>query len=517
MNVFPFSQYFEQVPTSTIATLLVVSMVPTYLLMLVQAAFNRPLRNSAARGGIVSLQMAGTVGRARAVIDSWDDQARSSAKRGLWLDYLYLLSYAATLALACIWAARQFAGISSWLERAGGILAGLMLLAAAFDALENLALLIELYWAPRAVWSALSFLCASGKFLLVILGLFYAFAGIAAWVAIDPIGRSQIVLAVVGVGVLVRAYVASVPALTYFAFRHAALVLVVVVVYAMVYGQFGTDYGIVSLFWNDQPTTRISASLGATLLLADLGIVVYFVAPKLVAALIGPPPWNRTPRTVADNLTYLMRFLMISGLPFVLLLLAPAVLPAAFPSVPRSSSALAGGLPAYGLDVLIWASGIALGAALPLLFILLIWLLYKKWLPGGDRMRNDARISIAIFYATFIGIYVVFAGPLYQWASPAFAICVLLGCLLMIYALPEYFIARISPSLRRWPVPPGAILVGLLVLIFGLANNEPYKLRFPKMSQYYPGGNLGLVDLRRERAIRWKRKTAARRPCVIDR
>ena len=497
MNLLPMSQLFEHVRSSTIATLLVVSMVPTYLLMLVQAAFNRRLRSVAAPRGIVSFQLAGTVDRARAIVGSWDDPARSSAKRGLWLDYLYLLSYASALVLGCIWAARQLAAVSPWLEWAGGMLAWLMVLAAVFDSLENLALLIQLYRTPRAFWSALSFFCASAKFLLAMLGLFYVFAGIAAWVGPDPLGRLQIVLAVLGAAVLIWAYLDSLPALTYFAFRHAALVLVVVVVYAMVYGQFGTDYGLVSLFWNDQPSTRISASLGVTLLMADLGIVVYFAAPELVAVLIGPPPWNGTPRTVANNLTYLIRFLMIGGLPFVLLLLAPAVLPAAFPSVPRSSSALAGGFSAYGLNALIWALGIVLGAILPLLLLLLIWILYKKWVPGGAEIRDDVRISIAIFYAAFIGLYILFAGPLYKWASPAFAICVLLGCLLMTYALPQYFITRISQSLRRWPIPPGAILVGLLVLIFGLVNNDPYKLRFPNMRDYYPGENLGLVDLRR--------------------
>jgi hypothetical protein len=497
MNVLPLSRFFEHVPTSQIATLFVVSMAPTYLLMLVQAAFNRKLRNSAARGGIVSLEMAPTAGRARAIIDSWDDQARSSAKLGLWLDYIYLVSYAATLVLGCIWAARQLGNGSSWLEQAGGTLAGLVILAAAFDALEDCALLVQLYWKPRTPWAALSLLCASAKFLLLVLALAYVLAGVAAWVAIEPIGRSQIVVAVVASGGLIRAYLGCVPALVDFAFRHAALVAVVVLVYAMVYGQFGANYGIVSLFWNDRASTRISASLGVTLLLADLGIVVYFAAPELVAAVVGRPPWNGAPRTVANNLVYLIRFLMVGGFPLVVLLLAPAVLPAAFPSVPRSSSALAGGAAAYGLDVLIWASGIALGAIVPLVLIILFWVVYKKWVPQGDEMRDDVRISIAIFYAMFIGLYVVFAGPLYRSASPAFAICVLLGCLLMTYALPQYFITRISPSLRRWAVPPGAILVGLLLFLFGLANNDPYKLRFPNMNDYYPRGSRGIVNLRR--------------------
>jgi len=39
---------FANLHTSTIATLLVISMVPTYLLMLVQAVYNGPLENDVA-------------------------------------------------------------------------------------------------------------------------------------------------------------------------------------------------------------------------------------------------------------------------------------------------------------------------------------------------------------------------------------------------------------------------------------------------------------------------------------
>ena len=211
------------------------------------------------------------------------------------------MSYAATLALGCIWASRQLAA-STQLERVGGILAWLMVLAAVFDALENLALLVQLYRAPEAVWSALAFVCASAKFLIAAVGLTYWFAGVAAWVVIDPVVRLQIVLAVVIAGLLIQVYLGSLPRLS---ISHSATSLwpwSSSWSTAMVYGQIGTDYGIVSLFWNDHPATRISASLGVTLLLADLGIVAYFAAPELVAALVGPPPWGGTPRTVVQNL-----------------------------------------------------------------------------------------------------------------------------------------------------------------------------------------------------------------------
>jgi hypothetical protein len=489
---------FANLHGSTIATLLVVSMVPTYLLMLVQAVYNRPLRNASAPWGIVSLQFARTTKRSQQIIASWGNTARTAAIPGLWLDYLYLVSYAITMVLGCVWSARQFGEHGfAWLMTLKENLPWLVILAAMFDATENLAHLVQLYSRPKPPWPFVAFICASAKFLLIFVGLTYTLAGVVAWVAVEPIDRLQIVIAVIGAGILILAYLPSLPELLRFAFRHAALVFVVVLVYGLVYGQIGTDYGIVSLFWNDRLTTRISASLGVTLLLADLGIVVYFAAPELVAAMIGPPPWNGTPRTVAKNLAYLTRFLTKGGLPFVLLLLAPAVLPAVFTSVPRTSDALAGGWAAYAFDALIWGLGIAIGAVVPLLILFLIWLLYKKLLPGGPHIKDDTRISILIFYVAFVGLYALFAGPLYDWTSPAFAICTALGVLLMIYALVQYFVNQASASFGQWPVPPGAILVGLLILVFGLANNDPYKLRFPEMTAYGPGGDRGIVNLRK--------------------
>lgn len=432
---------FANLPGSTIATLLVVSMVPTYLLMLVQAVYNAPLRNTVAPRGIVSLQFAGTTKRSHAIIGSWGNKVRTAAIPGLWLDYLFLISYATTMVLGCVWSARQLGDYGfEWLTTLSENLPWLMILAAIFDATENLAHLVQLYSRPKPPWPFVALICASAKFLLIFVGLTYTLAGIAAWVSVEPIDRLQIVIAVVGAVVLILAYLPCLPELLRFAFRHAAIVFVVVLVYGLVYGQIGTDYGIVSLFWNDRLTTRICASLGVTLLLADLGIVVYFAAPELVAAMVGPPPWNGTARTVAQNLAYLSRFLTKGGLPFVLLLLAPAVLPAVFPTVPRTTDALAGGWAAYAIDALIWGLGIAIGAVVPLMILLLIWLLYKKLLPQGPRIKDNTTISIFIFYVAFVGLYILFAFPLYDWTSPAFAICTLLGVLLMTYALVQYFI-----------------------------------------------------------------------------
>jgi hypothetical protein len=484
--------------TATIASLFVVSMVPTFLLMLVQAVYSRRLWTTAAPAGIVSLELAGTEARAGAIVASWDDGGRNAAISGLWLDFLYLLSYATTLVLGCAWSARHIGRWSEGLSSLGWHLAWLTVLAAIFDAVENVALLVQLYKKPRTPWPAVAFLCASAKFALLIVVVVFVFVGVVSWVANDWIDRIQVVLAVVGAGVLIRAYLASLPALIRFAFGHAAIVIVVIVVYGIVFGQIGTDYGLDSLFCNDQVLTRVSASLGVTLLLADLGVIVYFASPELVAVLIGSPPWNGKARTVRDNIDYLGRFLTAGGMPLLLLLLAPALLPAVFPEIRRSSDVGTAWYWAYCVDLAIWASGIALGVVITALILRLIHALAGLW-GGVNGMRDDLRISILIFYGAFVAVYVLLAGPFYSWVSPALAICALLGVLVMTYALSQYFIPFFSPAMSRWPVPPGAILVGVMVVVLALANTNPYKLQFPNMAGYYPGGTMpGLVDLRHE-------------------
>jgi hypothetical protein len=256
---------FGSLHTSTIATLLVISMVPTCLLMLVQAVYNGPLRNTVAPWGIVSLQFARTTRRSQEIVDSWRDRVQTAAIPGLWLDYLYLISYAITLALGCMWSARQLGDRFEGLTRLSENLPWLMLLAALFDATENLAHLVQLYSRPKPPWPLVAFLCATAKFLLVGLGALDWAAGVLVWVAFEPIDRVQIVIAAVGAGLLIGFYLRSLPELLRFAFRHAAVVFVVILVFGIVYGQIGTKYGIVSLFWNDRRTTRISASLGVSL------------------------------------------------------------------------------------------------------------------------------------------------------------------------------------------------------------------------------------------------------------
>ena len=73
---------------------------------------DRPLRTSASPSGIVSFEVAGDVATAQRIVGAWDEAARRYAAFSLGIDYLFMVAYSTTLALACLWAAGVIAGVS---------------------------------------------------------------------------------------------------------------------------------------------------------------------------------------------------------------------------------------------------------------------------------------------------------------------------------------------------------------------------------------------------------------------
>jgi hypothetical protein len=62
-----------------------------------------------------------------------------------------------------------------------------------------------------------------------------------------------------------------------FASTYLGLSAVLVVLYLMVYGLLGSAFGISYLFWHDDFWTRVTSSTGATMLLAWVGMIAYYV------------------------------------------------------------------------------------------------------------------------------------------------------------------------------------------------------------------------------------------------
>lgn len=124
-----------------------------------------------AKPTIVDFEFAGTAAKAADIINAWTPLERIHAGFSLGFDYLYMPIYSTTIALACVWAAGV---IRSGRWRSIGVtLAWGLWLAAIFDAIENLALIGNLFGAPIDPYPQVAAICAALKFGLILLGLLY--------------------------------------------------------------------------------------------------------------------------------------------------------------------------------------------------------------------------------------------------------------------------------------------------------------------------------------------------------
>ena len=125
---------------------------------------------------IVDFELAGSVPKAQAVIDAWNENDRIRAGFSLGFDYLYMPVYSTTIALACVMAAGVLQH-KAW-QTFGLLLAWSLWIAALSDATENLALFTELLGNNVSPYPQVAQICATIKFGLIGLGLLYVAAGV---------------------------------------------------------------------------------------------------------------------------------------------------------------------------------------------------------------------------------------------------------------------------------------------------------------------------------------------------
>ena len=135
---------------------------------------DQPLRTDSAPNGIVSFELARKVESAQFIVDSWDANARLFAAFGLGFDYLFMPTYALALSLGLLIAVGNkinryaiFAGWMGW-----GVF-----VAALFDAMENYMLWRVLTGDIISPYPEIAAICATIKFILLILGLVTALSG----------------------------------------------------------------------------------------------------------------------------------------------------------------------------------------------------------------------------------------------------------------------------------------------------------------------------------------------------
>ena len=147
----------------------------TIIAFLIFQNLDQPIRTSAAPSGIVSFELAGTVEKSQAMMDSWNQSARLNNAFGLGFDFLFMPLYSTALSLGTLLATANRKHI--WINL-GIVFGWLAYLAIAFDAIENVALFFILQGNILTPLPQVAFWCASIKFCIII---FSFFVGIFGW------------------------------------------------------------------------------------------------------------------------------------------------------------------------------------------------------------------------------------------------------------------------------------------------------------------------------------------------
>jgi hypothetical protein len=129
--------------------------------------------------GIITFEVTGGQDRADEILAEWGEEGQDAARESLWIDFAFLLAYGAFLTLALA-AMRDLAGQRGWGRMAaiGRIVLPFGALCAAFDALENICLLLTIDGAGAA-FPLLATVFASIKFFFLAIVIAYLLAGLA--------------------------------------------------------------------------------------------------------------------------------------------------------------------------------------------------------------------------------------------------------------------------------------------------------------------------------------------------
>lgn len=124
---------------------------------------------------VIAFELMGTPAKAQSILAAWGEEGIAAAKLHTKLDYLFLVCYSSHLAAGII---ALYSGAGPRWRRWGRLLAGAQWIGALLDAVENTALLKVLSGSPVTPYPQLATACASGKFLILALGLAYLLAAL---------------------------------------------------------------------------------------------------------------------------------------------------------------------------------------------------------------------------------------------------------------------------------------------------------------------------------------------------
>jgi hypothetical protein len=145
----------------------------TVLIMVAMNLIGAPLTTASAPSGIVSFELAFSPAQAQEIIDSWSPDAQIRAAFIQGLDFLFPLVYSLALGLGCILVGHGSPKLEKSLVRWGTSLAWWLVLAAACDYVENIALVNELFGNVVSPFPQIAGICALFKFFVIILALIF--------------------------------------------------------------------------------------------------------------------------------------------------------------------------------------------------------------------------------------------------------------------------------------------------------------------------------------------------------
>lgn len=162
---------------------MVVAGIATVALLLAMAPADERMQDTGGPG-IVPFELTFGQERADEILAEWGEKGQDAARESLWIDFGFLVAYGALLTLALA-ATRDLARERGWsrLAATGRFAVWFGALAAAFDALENICLLLTVDGAGAA-FPVLASIFASCKFALLAAAIAYLLAGLALrWTA----------------------------------------------------------------------------------------------------------------------------------------------------------------------------------------------------------------------------------------------------------------------------------------------------------------------------------------------
>ncbi len=157
---------------------LIASAIATVVLLLAMSPADERMQDTGGPG-IVPFELTGGQERADEILAEWGEEGQDAARESLWIDFGFLLAYGTFLTLALA-ATRDLARARGWrrLAAIGAAVVSFGALGAAFDAVENICLLLTLD-GSGAAFPVLATIFAACKFVLLTVAIVYLLAGLA--------------------------------------------------------------------------------------------------------------------------------------------------------------------------------------------------------------------------------------------------------------------------------------------------------------------------------------------------